>query len=111
MPTAEEYSEAATTFRQRAEHLAREAGAQLAWQRASYLGDGPPRAAIDASLELARRAIADAADEMAALATECDRRASICEAYRRAVRFYWQLPYLVRLVTAYPARPAYWADP
>ncbi len=110
MPTADEYTDAARRFRSTAEQLAREAGAQVAWRKVDWMGDGPARTVVEESLTVAGRSIVEASADLVELAAECDRRAAVCAAYRRALDRYRQLPFLDQLLTAAPVRPARWAD-
>lgn len=110
MPTADDYSAAASRFRAIAEQLAREAGAHRSWNAAAFVGGGPVRDSVDDSLGTIRSALADASDHLLSLATVCDRRADLCAEYRRAMQRYRALPLIVQLVTSEPPRPARWAD-
>lgn len=110
MPTADDYTAAASRFRATAEQLAREAGAQTAWDPSRFLGDGSVATTVADSLAEVRAALTAASDHLATLAVTCDRRAEVCAAYRREVWRYSQLPLLVRLVVSPPTRPARWAD-
>lgn len=110
MPTADDYTAAASRFRSAADRLVREAGAAQTWDPSRHLGEGPVLASIDDSLTTIRASLGAAADHLVSLAVECDRRAEVCEAYRRAIGRYGQLPWIEQIVTPVPSRPAWWAD-
>ena len=72
---------------------------------------GPVAAIHERSVRTVCDHLATAADEMAHLAVECDRRADVCDAYDRHLSAWWALPWDERFDVARPCPPAGWVHP
>lgn len=110
MPTRADYESTASLFRNQARSYRDIAAFTPRGTAASFCNEGPATATIDAAVLRVLGHVRAAADELDRAAAECDRRAEVCAQFRRAVDRYWSLPYEVRELTPYPARPASWAD-
>jgi hypothetical protein len=108
MPTADRYRAAASTFRTFGEHYLRHAALVSRWPVAGHLGSGPVAAEVTDALGRSAANLTDASAAMAALAAVCDRRAEICDDYRRRVREYEQLDPGRRRLVPRPAPPFPW---
>jgi hypothetical protein len=110
VPTGAEYRAAATRFRSAADDVVIHLGAQLAPGGATFVAPGPIRSPIDVSLAAVVGELGRAAASLAELASVCDGRASVCDAYRDAYLVYRSLDPLQQLLTEPPPRPAGWAE-
>lgn len=108
MPNAQQYRDAAARYRALGEQSLRQAAIVSRWPVASHLGAGPVADVVRGALDRSASRLRDAADEMAQLARVCERRAVICDEYRRRVREYDRLEPIIRLVAPRPAPPYSW---
>lgn len=110
MPTQHQYHDAAEDLRSQA-RAHRDA---VAWSPRSPSGDftgpGPIADVVDESHRRVLRALAAAAVELDAAASECERRAEVCRSFRVELDRFRSLPYEVRQHMAEPVRPATWVD-
>jgi hypothetical protein len=110
VPTGDEYRAAAARFRSAAEGVVIHLGAQLASSGAAFVAPGPIRSPVDVSLAAVVGELGRAAASLAELASVCDRRAAVCDAYRGAYLEYRSLDPLQQLLTDPPPRPARWSE-
>ena len=110
MPNAEQYRAAAARFRVLGDQHLRQAALVGRWPVADQLGDGPVAAAARAGLDRAAARLVEASGGFAELAAACDRRAAVCEEYRRAVGAHARLDPSLRPLVPRPAPPFPWVS-
>lgn len=110
MPTESEYRAASDDFRRRATSYRDTVAWSPPQPSRMFTGHGPIGDTVDERFGDVLRRIGEAADELAAVARECDRRAEVCRTYQLAVHRYRSLPAHIRALTPEPVRPARWVD-
>jgi hypothetical protein len=108
MATVADFHDAAARYRQLGEALCRQAAVLAGWHVEAQLGTGPAAAKVKDHLAWAVADLDWASRELAWLASECIRRADICEAFRRSLRAWWATPEDIR--GPYPVPPYRWVS-
>jgi len=108
MATAADFHDAATRYRRVGEDLGRQAAVLAGWHVEAQLGTGPAAAKVKEHLAQGAADLIWACHELAWLASECTRRADICETFRRSVHAWWVTPEDVR--GPYPSPPYRWVS-
>lgn len=101
-----DYHEAAVRYARVGEDLCRQAAVLTGWRVESLLGSGPAAAKVTERLAWAAADLNWAGREMTRLASECQWRAAVSDAYKQSVRAWWAKPEDVR--GPYPAQPYPW---